>query len=103
MDAEAEGQDVDAAVLKGIEKRRKIPASLLKNSFTGTSLDDVPGVAVEAYVIEERVDALPVMGLGTPPPVDQIVEATDEPEPNVVRIGRLPSAFGSRRPHLPAS
>jgi hypothetical protein len=81
LDAEADGQDVDEAVLKGAEVRRKVPASLLKTSFTGTSLDDVPGVAVEAYVIDHR-------------PLDE-----PEPEPpNGVTLGKgLPPGFGTRR------
>jgi len=80
LDAEADGKDIDEAIEKGIETRRKIPASLLKNSFTGTSLDDVPGVAVEAYVIEERVDVPP-----------------EDPLPSM-GFGKLPPGFGARRP-----
>jgi len=83
LDAEADGKDVDAAVQQGLETRRKVPAALLKNSFTGTSLDDVPGVAVEAYVIDHR-------------PQDE-----PEPAPDVIRqvtIGKLPPGFGTRRP-----
>ncbi len=80
MDAQADGQDVDEAVLKGDEKRRKISASLLKNSFTGTSLDDVPGVAVEAYAIDEQVDESPDDTLAS------------------MGLGKLPPGFGARRP-----
>jgi len=79
LDAEAAGQDVDAAIEKGIETRRKVPASLMRESFTGTSLDAVPGVAVEAYVIEERVD-----------------EPPDDPLPSM-GLGKLPPGFGTRR------
>ena len=82
LDAEADGKDVDGAVLSGIETRRKGPASLMRESFTGTSLEDVPGVAVEAYLIEERVD-------GPEPPEDAPLSDT--------RLGKLPPGFGTRR------
>ena len=89
LDAEADGQDVDEAVLKGAEKRRKVPASLLKND--SDRLEDVPQVSVEAYVIDHHPLPEP-----TPKPNDD--SASSFPEPNVVPLGKLPPGFGVRRP-----
>jgi hypothetical protein len=90
LDAEADGQDVDEAVLKGAEKRRKVPASLLKND--SDRLEDVPQVSVEAYVIDHHPLPEP-----TPKPIDDSVSPIPE-STNVVTLGKLPPGFGTRRP-----
>jgi hypothetical protein len=81
LDAEADGKDVDEAVQKGIEQRRKVPASL-RNSFDDTNLMDAEP--------EDAIEATEVRVYAEPPP--------DAPEPTtVLRLGKLPPGFGVRR------